>query len=164
MRWSSRAWWVGAAAAVGCVIGAALTPLAEAAPGSPTPPTPPALRYRTFQVQPVAVASQSPAGNPDVLGAQLAARLEDRLRGWGLRPAENNPDVVVVYAAAERTTSPVERLAGLQPVEGTLTIKLYDPEAKRVVWQSSGQAGERNLDQLIDTLLDRALTVSPPPA
>jgi hypothetical protein len=165
MRWTSRAWWVMVAAALGCVVGAALAPpRAEATAGSPVPPTPPALRYRTFDVRPVAVASDLLPVTPDVLGARLGARLEDRLRGWGLRPAEGDPDVVVVYAAAQRTTSPVERLAGLQPLEGTLTIKLYDPEAKRVVWESSGQAGERDLDKLIDVLLDRTLTTSPPPS
>jgi hypothetical protein len=162
MRWTSRAWWTGVAAVIGCVVGAALAPPAGAA-GAPSPPTPPALRYRTFEVRPVVVATEVPPA-PDQLGARLAASLEDRLRRMGLNPSQDDPDVVVLYAAAERTTSPVERLTGLQPLEGTLTIKLYDPDAKRVVWQSSGQGGERDLDKLVEVLLDRTLLTTPPPS
>jgi hypothetical protein len=126
----------------------------------------PPLRYRTFEVRPVAVEVSSVTApvSPDVLGARVGAALEDRLEGRGLRRSSDNPDVVVEYAVAGRTTSPVERLTGLQPIEGTLSVKLYDPEAQRVVWQSSAQAGERELDDLVRVLLDRALFTAPTPS
>jgi hypothetical protein len=167
MKVNARSWGMAAIAALSFGWGGLRAlPQAEAAGtvgGPPSTPTPPALRYLTFEVRPIAVTTEG-AMKPDPLGARIAASLEDRLRSRGLRAEQNDPDVIVMYAVSGRNTSSAERLAGLKPLEGSVTIQLYDPDAKRVVWESSARAGEGQLDDLVKTLLDRALVTTPVPA
>jgi hypothetical protein len=126
------------------------------------PTAAPAFRYRTFTLQQGVVQSVGLASEAHAFRDRLDEHLRRQLRDRGLEESQRKPDLVVVYTATERVTSPIERFTGSEPHEGGLTVQLVDSDQQKVVWQSTAQAGGQDLDKLAKAMVDRALRVSPP--
>ncbi|MCI0541758.1 MAG: DUF4136 domain-containing protein [Verrucomicrobiales bacterium] len=124
-------------------------------------------QYKTY-----AWGTGTPAANP-LVHQRIVAGIEAQLAAKGLRKAESNPDLIVLYHAATDTQVSINTMGGGPfggwrwgtgtatvdkiPV-GQLAVNIGDPSAKKFVWRGTASGTISSKQEKNEKALNSALT------
>lgn len=134
--------------------------------------------YRTFQVKGGQVINNGRTDPRDTLVRdRVVAAITQELESKGLKPTDQNPDMVIWYTAGAQTVEDIDPdWYGYGPYwgagygydwenQGTLVIDLIDARTNKLVWRSMAAAEEDNFRSAehITKAVDKSLERFPGP-